>query len=130
MVVPFSVLADGILNGDNHLELLLALSAPHTLILAVTLSVTEAFDGPGADLLERSVGYIHDGVTAESAILPATSFGDFVPDNFAIGQTFVFLTKSAQIKLFLNLPDATEIEDYEALTAGAMDIWLLISSLP
>lgn len=129
--VPLSALSGGTVNGSSHLELLLTTIASFTSILAVALSRTEGFDGPQpwASMIDRSVGIVQGETVSEGAILPVDTFGDFSPNTFATSQSFVFLTSGAQIKLFLTLPMATTLEDYLALTAGAIDVWLLLSVL-
>jgi hypothetical protein len=138
----------GELNVNNFLFLPLIPDAADVFVYDAVIRPTESFAGVGADEVIVSVGRGSDTLENVDFLLKAEFYGDgpgiendrsyivhaAVPTNYTYMNLFpgnnIGYVDPVSIRIYLRLTSPTGLSDYEGLTAGAVDVWLLVSKLP
>lgn len=138
----------GELNVNNFLFLPLIPDAADVFIYDAVIRPTESFAGVGADEVIVSVGRDAPGLENVDFLLKGEFFGDgpgiendrsyithaAVATNYTYMNLFpgnnIGYDNPTSIRIYLRLTSPTGLSDYEGLTAGAVDVWLLVSKLP
>ena len=142
------MLADAELNPSNFLRLALIPDAQGTFIHDAMIKPVESFAGTGSDVIVVSVGSVRPGQEIVDRILNAPYFGDGagieddpeyitypqVPTNYTYMNLYpgqnIGHEDPTSIHIYFQIPGASSHADYEGLTAGAVDVWLLQSVRP
>jgi hypothetical protein len=152
MWVKYSVTLAQFLAGElgvnNFLFLELIPDATDVFIYDAVIRPTESFAGVGADEVIVSVGGTSPGLERIESLVKGEFFGDGpgiendrtyithaqVASNYTYMNLFpgsnIGFAKPTSIRIYLRLTAPSTHEDYEGLTAGAVDVWLLLSKLP
>lgn len=134
-VVTLAQFIAGSLTTDNKLAVKLFDSTDYDVVTAVACNAAIPFAGPDVDVLELYCGINDPANLGYQGGLIAGALSLDAADPFTLNTFFGPLTVQTALLgravwAFLSIPGATGAEDYEVLTAGSVNIWLLRSTLP